>query len=346
MNRRPTVATKSIYIALSGRIFEALASDNLLHFVLNLTYARSKDHTRTSSLIAYSLALYLSGVSISPFVAGLFQNFTISFLIALCLFAIAIVYLLVFAAGPRSVWRSDSSTEARIRQNTPTALKRFIRTMLTPLDSFHRYPSTRLVGFALLAYNIVQSYIFNALLVHTSLHFQFTGRENGLLISLVHVVAAVYIMLATYIIPKIKQRLSKQDATQNSSKQFDQNTSRDTALALISLFFGTLSLVGIGFAETPGQIYIFTLMLALSLPASAFIKTTFLAQFVGHERDLGLASLAAMETFGSVLGPMVLGGFQSFCSSEYVVFFAAATLTCISGAMFGLNALLSLSIRT
>ena len=324
-------------MALSSRIFEGLASDNLLHYVLNSAYSRTENHARASSLIGYSLALYLIGVSISPFVAGLFGNFTVSFFMAIGMFAVAIAYLQAFVRKPNSTTTMILSAERNEGHRSSPVLATFAKTVITPLDSFYQHPSTLFVGLALLAYNIVQSYMFNALLVHTSLHFHFMGRENGLLISIAHVVAALYIFLNLFIIPKITNVFWKQEHPSNSIRQRNPASSRDTALGLISLLILTISLVEVGFAKTPGQIYVFTGMLALSLPASSFIKAAFVAYFEGEEKSKGLASLAAMETLGSVLGPMVLGGFQSLSSFDNIVFFVAAALASVSAVLFGIG---------
>jgi hypothetical protein len=321
-------------LALSGRIFEGLASDNLLHYVLNSTYSRTENHVRTSSLIGYSLALYLIGVSISPYVAGLFGNFTVSFFMAIGIFAVAIVFLQVSVRNPNPITTKILAAERYEGHRLSPVLAAFAKTVLSPLDPFYGHPSTLLVGFALLAYNMVQSYMFNALLVHTSLHFHFTGRENGLLISIAHVVAALYIILNLFIIPRITAVFWKQGHPARSLRQRNEIPSRDTPLGLLSLLILTISLVEVGFAKTPAQLYAFTGMLALSLPASSFIKAAFVAQFDGEEKSKGLASLAAMETLGSVLGPIVLGGFQSLASLDNTVFFVAAALASVSAVLF------------
>lgn len=93
------VFSGNIYVALSGRIFEGLASDNLLHFTLNIVYTQGTSKERSASLIVYSLALYMVGMSVSPFVAGLFKNFTVSFFMAIGLFAVAVAHVQIFVAG-------------------------------------------------------------------------------------------------------------------------------------------------------------------------------------------------------------------------------------------------------
>ncbi|KAF2677299.1 hypothetical protein K458DRAFT_396191 [Lentithecium fluviatile CBS 122367] len=329
------VTTSSVIVALSGRIFEGLASDNLLHYVLNSTYSRSEDRAKTSSLIGYSLALYLAGISISPFVAGLFGNFAISFFIAIGIFAIAIAYLQAFVPTPGPTARKDLAVDRHEEHRSSKVVAKFARTVLTPLDSFYRHPSTLFVGLSLFAYNTVQSYMFNALLVHTSIHFHFVGRENGILISIAHVVAAFYIILNLYIIPKITERFWTQDSPSDPTQTCAETSARDTILGLLSLVVEILSLVEIGFAKTPAQIYAFTAMLALSLPAPSFIKAAFVAYFEGEAKSKGLASLAAMETLGSVLGPIILGGVQSLSSLDTIVFFVAAALAGVSAILFG-----------
>ncbi|KAF2276640.1 uncharacterized protein EI97DRAFT_397398 [Westerdykella ornata] len=335
---------KSIFIALSGRIFEGLASDNLLHYVLNAIYSQTNDDRRTSTLIGSSMALYLAGISISPFVAGLFQNFTISFFIALGLFVFAIVYLQIFIPSRSgSTSRKPTSTEEAFSAAVPRNQDRdepwrnLMRTISSPLISFRQHPKDLTFGLSLLAYNLVQSYMFSALLVHTSLQFNFTGRENGILISLAHSVAAVYLALALYILPSVLRAWRSRSSNDARSSSKRTAVQKDALLATLSQIIQVLSLIGLGFASTAKQIYALTAFLALSLPASSFIKGAFVATCEGEEKTRGLAALAAMETVGSVLGPLVIGGWQSYSVAGPTVFFIAAGIAAFSMVLFCLG---------
>ncbi|RYO81021.1 hypothetical protein DL766_006594 [Monosporascus sp. MC13-8B] len=116
------ISALGIYIALSGRIFEGFASDNLLHFILNAVYSQSRCKEKASSLISYSLAFYMIGISTSPFVAGLFQNFNVSFFIALALFAVSVSYiqLCMTRRGPRIKLRAVAAEGGEERYGTDT----------------------------------------------------------------------------------------------------------------------------------------------------------------------------------------------------------------------------------
>lgn len=349
---------KNIYVALLGRVFEGLASDNILHFTLNAVYAQSGTSDQMSSLISHSFALYMIGISVSPFAVGLFQNFTISCFIALALFALSLVYLQLCIAGPPSPTSliadtNKSSSEPTIpihpaQPNQPpnaggvqTALHNWVHTAFSPLQPFYQKPARLLVGFSLFAYNIVQSYIFTALLVHTSLHFGFTGRENGFIISIAHSVASAYIFISVSLVPRTiryfkRQRKSTTSTlpsqslfTRDEQGSLPPSTPHNTLLALSSLLLQTSSLASLAFATRTWHIYTLTIPLAIGLSSPSFIKAAFVSRFDGAERPTALAALAMMETLGSVLGPVVLGGLQSLGGSEAakgIVFWGAAVV--------------------
>lgn len=324
------MTTNKLLVALSGRIFEGLASDNLLHFSLNSIYLRSESLEETSSLIGYSLALYLSGISISPYVAGLFGDFKVSFVIAIGLFGISIIYLQVVV--PRTTSKSTGNSVSKSGETRPSiSAKRLFETVLTPLKALVHLP-TALVGSALLVHNAVQSYIFSALLVHTSLHFHFTARENGLLISVAHIVAAAYILFNLYVIPKLRWITPKKDAL--NMQERPRVLTRDTIAGLLSLALETASLVGIGCATKPIHIMASVALLALSLPAPSFMKAAYLTRGDEENKPEILASLTFMETLGSVLGPIALGGIQYLSSHDTLVFFVAAVAAFTSAVLF------------
>ncbi|KAF2795573.1 MFS general substrate transporter [Melanomma pulvis-pyrius CBS 109.77] len=345
------VSFENIYVALFGRVFEGMASDNLLHFTLNAVYAQSEKREKASILISYSLALYMIGISVSPFVVGLFKNFTISFFIALGLFGLSFIYLQLCIVGEssRNIKGVSGSNDERPVQSRSSdgfqnVLRNWLRTASSPLKQFQQQPTHLLVGFSLFAYNIVQSYIFNALLVHTSVRFGFTGRENGFIISIAHSIASAYIFTTVSLLPRACRYFQsrKLDSTPLSSS----SAHWDTLLAMVSLAAQTLSLATLGFANRPWQIYIITVPLAVGLSTPSFIKAAFICRFENGERPAALAALAMMETFGSVLGPVVLGGLQAFFSADGDVFFTAAGLVLASLISLGLGSLKSQDGKT
>ncbi|KAI0445783.1 major facilitator superfamily domain-containing protein [Xylaria telfairii] len=340
------VSVRSIYVALSARIFEGLASDNLLHFNLNAVYAQSPSKENASSLISYSLALYMIGISVSPFVAGFFNNFTTSFFMALGLFVVAIVYvrLCLPASSPRRAQatvipqqQDGQAVGSQERNGILNMLTSLSKTVFSPLEPLRKRPTYLFIGLSLFCYNVVQSYIFDALLVHTSIRFGFTAKENGLIITTVHSIAALYIFTSIYLIPKVVQHFNAR-----SGFQFLQHRlpTRDkySMMATISLIVQVLSLTALGLANEAKQIYPITVLLAIGLPIPAFIKAYFLSLFEGEQKPAALAVLAMMETVGSVIGPLLLGGLQSYFSASGSVFFAAAGLGGASLTLLGIGA--------
>ncbi|KAL1856871.1 hypothetical protein Daus18300_010634 [Diaporthe australafricana] len=330
------VSIKSIYVALSGRIFEGLASDNLLHFMLNSVYSRSASKEKASSLIMSSLALYMLGISISPFIAGLLGNFIVSFFMALGLFAVSIMYTLLCVPGrahvkghPASPVVQEGSIPAVGQESQNVSISSLGSMILTPLRPFRQQPTYAFIGLSLLAYNVVQSYIFSALMVHTSVHFGFTGRENGFLISMVHSVAAFYIVTNIYLIPWVsrwRRRPTRDGPTPppTGTSRSHSTRARDAALALTSLAVQGVALAGLGLATQGNQVYFITVLLAVGLPAPSFIKAFFISLFDGEEKPVALAALAMMENLGSLLGPSLLGGLQAYFGTGSGVFFVAA----------------------
>ncbi|KAI1824921.1 major facilitator superfamily domain-containing protein [Xylaria intraflava] len=324
------VSIRSIYIALSARIFEGLASDNLLHFNLNAIYAQAPSKEKASSLISYSLALYMLGISVSPFVAGFFSNFTTSFFMSLGLFGVAVVYIRICL--PASVSKREEATapeqEARAAGSRKSSgilgkIADFIKTVFSPLEPLKKRPTYLFVSFSLFFYNVVQSYIFDALLVHTSIRFGFSAKENGLILTTVHSIAALYIFTSLYVIPKIAGRFGSQSWFLALQTRF-QPRNRYSVMAQLSLILQVFSLTALGLADEAEQIYPITVLLSFGLPIPAFIKAYFMSLFESDQRPIALAVLAMMETVGSVVGPVLLGGLQSYFSTSGGVFFVAA----------------------
>ncbi|KAI0508613.1 major facilitator superfamily domain-containing protein [Xylaria bambusicola] len=336
------VYIKNIFVALSARIFEGLASDNLLHFSLNALYAQSSDKKTASSLISYSLALYMVGISVSPFIAGLLKDFTMSFFMALGFFVIAVSYLQICLPKGVSEKRQIQGPENRglvsermnpedrsTTQRAIYALKKALKTGISPLLPFRRRPTYLFIGFSLCSYNVVQSYIFDALLVHTSIKFGFSAKENGLIITIVHSIAATYVFASLYLVSRVISRLRARQSTQDGRSR-PQAKERDLTLATMSLAVQCVSLMFLGFADQVAHIYIITVFLAIGLPTPSFIKAYFMSLFKVLDRPVALAALGMMETLGSVIGPLLLGSLQGYFAASGVVFFAAAGLAATS----------------
>lgn len=341
------VAVDNIYVALSSRVFEGLASDNLLHFTLSSIYAQAQgDEWEASSLISYSLALYMVGISVSPVVAGLFRSFTISCFIAIGLFSLSILYTQVCIKNHASTEKktpTNTLLDNENRQNRNdliNPIREWFVTLLSPLRPFQNQPVYVLIGWSLFTYNIIQSYIFNALLVYTSASFGFTGKQNGFIISIAHSVAACYVFATLYLVPRTIKAFRARRGASVSPRAKSAARRRDFVLALVSLSIQALSLLGLVFATKPWQLYAITFFLSFGLPTPSFIKAYFVSLFQSNERPIALAGLAVMETLGSVVGPLFFGGLQAYFTATGSVFYFAAGLTGLSLMLLSVGGLL------
>ncbi len=350
-------------MALSGRVFQGLASDNVLHLSLNLVYVQTTDKGRASRLIGTSLLLYMLGISLSPFVVGFFDRFETSFAIALALFGLSLVYLLTCikpASGSRIVGSEIGGLplhdETVFRASTwkMKTLSRSFASYFTPLSALQSSPLLFLVGLSLFTYNIVQSYIFAAILVHTAVVFHFSSRQNGVLISLVHAVSAVYLLSILYLIPSLSRLfriLNRQNKTpqavqyetprtrltskpQNGNKHDLTVRTSNSILGILSFATQLLSLLLLTKITESWQIYPVVSLLALGLATPSFVKSyvlTYLPEAVSMAH--GVAALAICETLGSLLAPLILGGLQArWAGAE--VFFVGAGIIGVAGGFF------------
>ena len=331
----------SISVALSGRIFQGLASDNLLHFNLNAVYVQAPSRAVHSQLIGSSFALYMIGISISPAVAGLFDDFTTSFTMALSIFGFAVMYMGI----PYYYWRSRQTAAFRIdavdtsnpnhgSDNTARSPGKSksssFGSLLSPLEPFWTRPSLLVFGLSLFLYNSVQSYIFSAILVFTSLTFGFSDRENGALISLVHAISALY-LFTTLFLPKlvswtIKKSSKRQESSPRDKSNIRKRMNTDRGLALLSLSSQMVSLLLLGFTTESWQVYAVSGFIALSLATPSFIKSDFIKLFQAEDAPKALSALTMMEAAGGLIAPIILGSSQSIRPGTTVFFVAAVTI--------------------
>ncbi|KAI1421998.1 hypothetical protein F5Y12DRAFT_765123 [Xylaria sp. FL1777] len=337
----------NIGIAMSSQVFEGLASDNILHFSLNSLYVRAKTVNGTSKLIGSSLALYMIGISLSPSIASLLGNFRYSFVMAYGLFLIAFLYLVVCvrvsqtdaSAGSNDTRPDNIDTEAEAL--TPTLFSRISDFMAFPVLFVTEDYWRALPGLAILFYNSAQSYIFSALMVHTSVHFGFSSRENGHLLTIIHAVASGYLFMVLFLTPKvsaiIEQRKPKTydviTPTSQRGKRNDKSRFTDASLALVSFLIQATALILVAIARELWQIYPISALLALGLACPGFVKSYFAASFESTSKPRALAYLAIMESCGSLIGPIVVGGLQAVWSDGNT-FIVAACCVCFASILF------------
>ena len=330
------VRLTNIGIALSGQIFEGLASDNILHFSLNAIYVQSPDERRVSRLIGVSMALYMIGISISPAVAGLLENFRSSFVMASALFAVSLLYLMLGvqtnrgkgSEQPLNVVSYESLAGETTRSGTGRGpLWNLIKVSASPLSFFATRPLSSIPGFSLLLYNATQSYLFPAIMVHTTVALGFSSRENGFLISIAHGVASTYLLFMLWIAPRMWQIFQRFFLVKESRPTIDNGFgSANALLAIFSLLIQASSITMFAFATKTWQVYSVVALCAFGLASPSFIKSYFVTLFSPPDRPQALAALAMVETLGSLLAPLGFGGLQTLWPGRGVFFAAAACI--------------------
>jgi len=345
---------------LSGQLFEGLASDNLLHFNLNAIYVQTSDSEIVSVLIGQSLALYMVGISVSPFLAGLFNDISASFLIAIAIFAASLLYLLIFVNGPKPQHVSKQNTDANGFasgvENSRTkgaaascqnsgSFRKLIENICSPLRSFRTRPIAIIPGFSLLLYNTGQAFIFSAIMIHTTLRFGFSAKQNGLLISIAHATSALYIFFAIFAVPRISGHMSRrkpQSLPSSSSTRYPRTS--DALFALLAMTMQSVFLVFLGLATKPWQVYLTVCLFSVGLATPSFIKSYTVLHFPLDDGPRAIAALSMMETTGGLLAPVVLGGLQTARPGAGILFVASALIG-ISGVVFGVGALVERAAR-
>ena len=334
----------------------------MLHLSLNLVYVQTTDDRRASRLIGTSLVLYMLGISLSPFVASLFSRFEMSFAVALALFGLGLLYLFIFVKRTTGSQISESHTAAAPLHDgtcngaTPRVVKTLTRVfapMLSPLSTLQSHPLLLLIGLSLLTYNAVQSYVFTAILIHTAVAFHFSSQRNGMLISLVHAVSAVYLLSILYIVPgtsrlirilgqriKIVHFRQPEECAKHASRSPQGPAhaftvrATNSLLGILSFVTQIVALLLLAASQDIYQIYLVASLLALGLATPSFMKSfvvTYLPKPSAATR--GFAALAFCETLGSLLAPLILGGMQARWSGVKA-FLVGAGVMGVAGGFF------------
>lgn len=296
-----------------GRIFEGLATDNLLHFNLGTIYVSVTEKDEFSRLMNTSLALFMLGMAFSPTIAGLLPSFFTSFVLALSIFAASVLYLAIFVPVVSQTAEQQHEGERRVEQEQ--GLARRVTSVFRPLVELYEDPGIILPGLTLLLYNATQAYLFPALMVFAALKFSFTGKENGFIISLAAAVSAIYLLLVVTIIPWIRRARDGQRDWSNQENGDAEAATRNTKsthellFAMLSMSSQLVALPLISYAKQGWQLYPLTAVIALGLAAPSFIKIYGVS--LAKDKSGSVASLAMMESIGGLLSAVVLGSSQS-----------------------------------
>ncbi|EAW11031.1 uncharacterized protein ACLA_066670 [Aspergillus clavatus NRRL 1] len=301
------VSIRSVTIAVSGRIFEGLASDNLLHFNLNTIYVSLTSPSsgqKTSQLMAASLGLYMLGTAVGPVAVSIFQSYTASFTAALAIFSIALVYLVILVRVPAAQAVPQMQTHSKVLSS--------LGVLLSPLRPFLDHPRAIPYGLSLLLYTAVQAHLFPAVMVFASIRLHFGTFQNGLLVSTAAACATVPLVLKVFIAPCLRR-------LRPNSDRFTDSTA-----VLGALVIQMLALAAITQIRSAGQLYLAVSVAAAGLALPAFFKAHFVSFMPDASR--AITALTFMENFGGLVSPFLLGSWQSVAPGPSVFAFAVALL--------------------
>ncbi|QMW46803.1 hypothetical protein G4B11_010258 [Aspergillus flavus] len=312
------VALRSVPIAVSGRVFEGLASDNLLHFNLNTIYVSVASPTRkeASRPIAASLALYMLGTAVAPIAVTVFRSYTASFTTSLVIFALTMAYLVIFVRQPVSHGTGTLSNESA----QPGWHKSPLGVLLSPLRPFYTNRKVIPYGLSLLLYTAVQGHLFPVIMVFASIRFHFGTFENGLIVSTAAICAAFQISLQIYVAPMLVWlSLRFGWGAQDASRVRHQDRNAVVGALLLQM----VALSAITQVRSPVQLYLAVALSSAGLAVPAFFK----AHFVSFMPDApqAISALTFMESVGGLLSPFVLGAWQAVIPGTSV-FLLAVTL--------------------
>ncbi|KAF2259676.1 hypothetical protein CC78DRAFT_571696 [Lojkania enalia] len=323
---------RSIHIALIGRIFEGFATDNILHYTLSTIWVQTEESSGFSRLMGTSLALYMAGMSFGPTIVTFLPNFILSFVTAISLLGVSLLYLLVFVP--------TETRSAQIDEHYDTAWPRRFLSILDPVRHFCREPILVLPGFVIFFFNAAQAYLFPAIMVHAALRFGFTSTENGYVISIAALTSSIYLFIVLYVIPNARKFTERRRAEGSKQSNQDEETetpsgaqdsvhhfTRDLLCALCSMSVQLVVLPCFTLAKNSKSIYGLVILIALGLAAPSFIKSYGVSEV--KDKNASLAGLAFMESLGGLASPVILGASQSLLGRGSV-FIVASSLVGIA----------------
>ncbi|KAK0640514.1 hypothetical protein DIS24_g9245 [Lasiodiplodia hormozganensis] len=321
----------SIWLALSGRVLEGCATDNVLQLVLNTLYLRASEQTQVSRLFGLSLALFMVGQGLSPIISGLFADFRASFAMATLLFGLCFSYtwLLPTACIPEEQPAQAGGVEDEDRPQTKTTPATVL--LLHPLRAAVRTRALWAPEAALLLFLAATSYLYPAILVFASTRHGFTAAQNGWIVSLTAASCSCSLLAVHVVWPRLRGLVAAADpdpvnneAPSRARVAFDANY-RNAAASMLLL---AAVCPAIGLTTRAWQVYALAAVAALGLSAPAFVKSHAVGLLVENDDDddrtQALTALALMETCGALLSPVVLGVAAREDGSS--VFFVAAAL--------------------
>jgi len=256
------------------------------------------------------------GQALSPSIAGIFKNFRASFALAIVIFVLCIIYLLAFVSlkEPEHVIPDEICEEDEMPASSDNSETKLVsRAFLGLVDSL-AYPLKALVtervlwgaGLALFFFLAAISYIYPALMVFAAIRFNFTGRENGWLLSTAATSSSIYLFSSIFITAKVKSRKREYEVPFSPQRlAFGPNY----WLSMASMALICLIMPFVAFSVQSWHLFLVVAVASMGLSAPSFLKSY--AVSLVTDGTQALTGLALMETVGALLSPMILGVMQS-----------------------------------
>ena len=131
-------------------------------------------------------------------------------------------------------------------------------------------------------------------------------------------------LLSTILLRSIKTRREKAQVAHSHDK-LDPTAKTDVILGVVAVLIQASALALLSLVTEARQIYILVAICALGFSAPSFIKSYFSFLFDESKRPHAMATMAVMETFGGLLGPVLHGGLMAlFVTNVKQVFFTAS----------------------
>ncbi|GAW20399.1 hypothetical protein ANO14919_099050 [Xylariales sp. No.14919] len=322
------VTLRSISVAIAGRFFDGLASDNILHYILAAIYVHDPGAGSFSQLMGTSLALYMIGMSISPAFVSILPSFTSSFTVAIAILGLSLLYLVAFVPVARIDDQQQPNNVKCHGANPRESWKDYFR----PITNLAKDRRAILPAVAVFFYNFTQAYLFPSIMVDAALSFNATSKENGYIISLAATTSSIYLLFVSVVLPKIKRSGKQQHESTHANGADEESATAlvspsasglrsDVISALVSMSTQLITLPFFGVADSLTTLYGLVVLVALGLGAPSYIKSHAVA--VSLDKNSTLASLTVLESLGGLISPIVMGAIQNKVSSKAV--FAASS---------------------
>jgi hypothetical protein len=282
------------------------------------------------------------GMTIAPIAVAVFTNHAASFISAIAIFAVALVYLLIgipaTTANEIKHGRYKISDDDIHHPEPQMPSQSGLVVVFSPLRLFYERYSALPHGLSLMLYTTVQAHLFPMIMVFASIRFRFDGFHNGLLVSIAAACAALQMLTILYIVPMIPVLFRRQGDPDTGRSYRPRGAVNDYQAVIAAILAQMAAIIAMSCVSSPPQLYIAVACASTGLLVPSFLKSHFVSLMSDAPR--AISALAWMESVGGLLSPFLLGAWQAAFPGQSVFLFAAALLG-VSLALFVFGALVA-----